>query len=107
MSKRLILAVVAALLSLTAYSRVDSLAVSSPKAGWFLGAGAGIQGMVDISHSGLIGGGLISPSFEVYGGKWFTPQVGARIGLQAGPLGHEKTEHFNIFYFLFRLFCFL
>ena len=99
MNKKFLLVAIAALLSLTAYSMTDSLAVSSPRTGWFAGGGVGIQGMTNISHKGLIGGGVTTPSFELYGGKWFTPEVGVRIGLQAGPLGHDGVDRFNIFYF--------
>ncbi|MBQ4184000.1 MAG: hypothetical protein II652_03545, partial [Bacteroidales bacterium] len=98
MNKSIILTALAAFVSLTAYSQTDSLAVPSPSTGWFAGAAAGIQGMTDISHKGLIGGGLTTASFDLYGGKWLSPQLGIRIGLQAGPLGHKNTERFNIFY---------
>lgn len=98
MNKSIILTALAAFVSLTAYSQTDSLAVPSPSTGWFVGGGAGIQGMTDISHKGLIGGGLTTASFDLYGGKWLSPQLGVRIGLQAGPLGHKNTERFNIFY---------
>lgn len=87
-------------LSLTAQARGrDSLAVNRPSDGWFVGAGAGIQGFLDINRrEWLLDGGVVSPSFEVYGGKWFTPEFGARVGLQAGPMGHFNTEKFNYFY---------
>lgn len=51
---------------------------------WFVGVGGGINTMYDNKKVGSVGG-----AFEIFAGKWFTPSVGARLGLR---LGSDKAK---------------
>ncbi len=99
MSKRIFLSVLLAIcLGSTVKANTDSLSYSRPSEHWFVYGQAGIQGMTNITRDfSLKSGGMVTPSFDLGVGKWFSPQFGARLGLQAGPLGHDDVR-FGAFY---------
>lgn len=48
---------------------------------WFVGAGAGTQTYFGDHNRQMKFGETLTPHFNVYAGKWFTPGIGARLGV--------------------------
>ena len=56
---------------------------------WFVGVGGGINTFYDNQKLGKVGG-----AFEVFAGKWFTPSVGARLGVRLGSDQAKSVANF-------------
>ena len=99
MNKRRILAAALLLGGIAAYSQND-LYLNRGRDNWFVEAGGGINWMVNVSHEGigLQNYGGVTPAVSLQGGKWFTPEVGARIGWQGLSLDHRNTDRFRFNY---------
>ncbi|MCQ2147376.1 MAG: hypothetical protein MJZ16_07660, partial [Bacteroidales bacterium] len=62
---------------------------------WFIGAGAGVNSLNSLG-AGNGFDGRITPSAEVYFGKWFSPKVGTRFGWQGVSMATAKDAPTSI-----------
>ena len=102
MSKKIRMALLALpliLASLSAQAQSNQLAVSKPGEHWELQFSGGIHNMWDFRRDwSLVPAKMVTPAFEFTVGKWFTPEVGARLGWEGTQLEHGWTDRFNFAY---------
>lgn len=81
---------------------LDGVLVDSPwKGNWFIGVAGGMSAFLGnpLGCEDLFG--RLRPSWAVSAGKWFTPQIGGRIGYRTGRfkdgiLDTEKFQYFHV-----------